>query len=204
MRLHTCSPTLYNPHPPGFPPPCCQRHGLWNTDARKFPALILLTFSVTHRFSAWRHSTHSVRESASVETRLGAPAASLEAAPTLQVSAPPLCQHISELWATFGAYYRLLNQPLVSVIITMHKAAFSAQFSRISSPFLLLIFLKEGRFGPMPHVLTLTVLLPKTNHVFKSQWGNVPKPLRFNTSYIGPDHKACITFFPLFYLCSGH
>lgn len=37
------------------------------TEARKFPALILLTFSVTRHFSARRRSTHSVRDAASVE-----------------------------------------------------------------------------------------------------------------------------------------
>lgn len=59
-------------------PPCCWRHRLWSTDARKFPALILLTFTVTRHFSAWRCSTHSVTDEAlfaSVETSLGAPAA---------------------------------------------------------------------------------------------------------------------------------
>lgn len=159
---------------------------------------------MTYHFSAWRHSTHSVREAASGETRLGAPAASRDAAPILQISAAPLCQHTSELWATFGAYYRPLNQPFTSVIITMHTAAVTVQFSRISSPVLLLIILKEGSFGITPHALTSTVLLLKRYHVFKSQWCNVPEPLHFNTLYVGPDHKACITFFTPFYLCSGH
>lgn len=46
------------------PPPRCWRHRLWSTDARKFPALILLTFTVTRHFSAWRSSTHSVTDEA--------------------------------------------------------------------------------------------------------------------------------------------
>lgn len=53
----------------------------------------------------------------------------------------------------------------MSVIIT---TAVSVQFSRSSSPVLLLIILKEGSFGITPHALTWTVLLLKTNHVFKS------------------------------------
>lgn len=81
IRSHTCLHTLCNPliHPCLLhSPPCCWRHRLWSTDARKFPALILLTFTVTRHFSAWRSSTHSVTDEAllaSTETSLAASAA---------------------------------------------------------------------------------------------------------------------------------
>lgn len=81
MRRHTCSHTLYNPL---IQPcllhslPCHWRHRLWSTNARKFPSLILLTFTATRHFSAWRPSTHSVTDEAllaSAETSRGASAA---------------------------------------------------------------------------------------------------------------------------------
>lgn len=65
QQMHRNTPTL-SPNPSSQPrlwlqpSLCCRRHRLWSTDARKFPALILLTFTVTRHFSAWLSSTHSV------------------------------------------------------------------------------------------------------------------------------------------------
>lgn len=143
------------------------------TEARKFPALILLTFSVTRHFSARRRSTHSVRDAASAERRLrlcGSPR-------------PPQCQRTSELWAALGGYYRLLNQPFRSVIIETQKAAFRVRFSRISSPVLLSIILKEGRFSITPYAITFTAPLLTTSRAFKTRWRSTPKGLHFTTLY---------------------
>ena len=127
-HTHTCSHTLYNPliHPclftPASPPPlaagdiACEAR-----DARKFPALILLTFTVTRHFSAWRSSTHSVTRG--------------PAWPSEEMSLWPLLQLIAqtsgsagrcgprgaktpprELWVIFGLRDRCSGQLLVSVI----------------------------------------------------------------------------------------
>lgn len=78
IHLHTRPHTLSNPliHPCLLHSlPCCWRHRSWSTDARKFPFLILLTFTATQHFSAWCYSTHSVTDEAllaSAETSLGA------------------------------------------------------------------------------------------------------------------------------------
>lgn len=121
-------------------PPCCRRHGLWNPNARRSLALILLTFGVTHRFSAWCHSTHSVRKAARGQTRLGAPAAGRE-------SRPALCRPT----VSTQNYEPLLANIIDFYTITIHKAAFSVQFSRISSLVVLLILLKKGTFSIAPH-----------------------------------------------------
>lgn len=90
---------------------------------------------------------------------------------------PPQCQRTSELWATLGGYYRLLNQPFRSVIIATQKAAFRVRFSRISSPVLLSIIPKEGRFSIAPYAITFTAPLLTT------RWRSAPKGLHFTTLY---------------------
>lgn len=96
---------------------------------------------------------------------------------------PPQCQRTSELWAALCGYYRLLNQPFRFVIIETQKAAFRVWFSRLSSPVLLSIILKEGRFSVSPYAITFTAPLLTTRRVFKTRWRSAPKGLHFTTLY---------------------
>lgn len=56
----------------------------------------------------------------------------------------------------------------MSVIVRTHEAAVRARFSRISSPVLLFIILKDGSFSITPHALTLAALLLKTQSFQKA------------------------------------
>lgn len=128
-HAHTHSITLSSTLVFYTPPDCCWRHRLWSTDGRKFPALILLTFTVTRHFSAWRSSTHSVTDEAllaSAEMSLGASAAHRSAFWLSGTRWP----HSANTPQNYGPLFRLndecLNQPFMSVITALHNTFIKA------------------------------------------------------------------------------
>lgn len=102
-------------------PHCCWRHRLWSTDARKFPALILLTFTVTRHFSAWRSSTHSVTDAARLSSARRGALALPQIIAQVSGSAAPECQHASKWCDTFGLNNRNVKQDCMCLIVTLHN-----------------------------------------------------------------------------------